>query len=288
MPSIDAALRAGTAQLQVAGVAHARLDARLLLSAASGLSHEDMIRDPYTELLKAHAAAYAAMITRRISHEPVARILGRREFWSMDFEITPETLDPRADSETLISAALGLIEDCTSPLRILDIGTGTGCLLLALMSELPRAYGVGMDISQSALDVAARNAARLGFAECAQFIACDVRGADWAAQLAGPFDIVISNPPYIKSDEIAGLDPEVALFDPPRALDGGTDGLDFYRMITISLASLLGPGGMVVFEVGAGKARDVQSLLHQAGFRVYPPYADLARCPRAVIGRYVG
>ncbi len=286
MPTIRETLRMATAQLQAAGVTQARLDARLLLSAATGLSHEDLIRDPNADLSPAHAATYAAMIARRAAHEPVSRILGRREFWSMDFEITPDTLDPRADSETLIGAALGLIENRNHPLRILDIGTGSGCLLLALLSELPRAYGTGIDISTGALDVAQRNARRLGFSERAQFICCDVRSAGWIQHIGGPFDIVISNPPYIEDAVIPQLAPDVRLFDPLIALAGGTDGLDFYRMITISLANLLLPDGLLIVEVGPGQAEAVKNLLCRAGLTARHAHEDLAGNARAVTGRY--
>lgn len=288
MPAINDALRMAAAQLQAAGVSQARLDARLLFSAATGLSHEDIIRNPNAELPAVQAAVYAMMIARRVAREPVSRILGRREFWSLDFEITPDTLDPRPDSETLISAALGLIEDRNHPLRIVDIGTGSGCLLLALLSEYPRAQGVGVDISQGALEVARRNAGRLGFSGRARFMACDVRDTGWTAQLGGPFDIVISNPPYIENDAIADLDPEVALFDPYSALAGGEDGLDFYRMITNSLAHLLNPGGLAIFEAGAGQAQAIEKLMRQAGFIVLEPGHDLGGVARAVTVRMKG
>ncbi len=288
MPANGDALRTGAAQLQAAGVAQARLDARLLFSAATGLSHEDIIRDPDAALCPEHAAAYAAMIARRVAREPVSRILGRREFWSLDFEITPDTLDPRADSETLIRAALELIEDHNRPLRILDIGTGSGCLLLALLSELPRAQGAGIDISQGALEVAHLNAVRLGFSERARFIACDVRSTNWMHHIGGPFDIIISNPPYIENTVITGLAPEVALFDPYAALAGGEDGLDFYRMITTSLIHILCPDGLVVFEAGAGQADAVRALLHKAGLVTLDTHPDLGGVARAVTGRFEG
>jgi len=280
------ALRCAATQLQAAGVAQARLDARLLLGACTGLSHEAMIREPDAELAQDQADKFTALIARRLAREPVSRILGRREFWSLEFEITPDTLDPRADSETLISAALGLIEDRTRPVRILDIGTGSGCLLLALLSELPRAQGLGIDISRGALEVAQRNAVRLDLSDRAQFAECDVRHTGWIAQLARPFDLVISNPPYIENAAIAGLAPEVSCFDPLGALAGGEDGLDFYRIITISLADLLTPGGWAILETGAGQAGDVQQLLSQAGLDRQHRYRDLGGVDRAVAGRF--
>lgn len=285
MPAVSHALRTAAARLRVNGVDQAQLDARLLLLAVTGLSNEDIIRDPDTELSPEHVDAYEAMILRRAAREPVSRIIGRRAFWSLDFEITPETLDPRPDSETLISAVLPMIKDRGRVLRILDIGAGSGCLLLALLSELPGAYGTGLDISPGALDVARRNAMLLGLSGRAQFVFCDVRSPDWERLAGGPFDIVIANPPYIRNDAIAALAPEVTLFDPHVALAGGEDGLDFYRMITISLAQLLCPGGLVIFEAGAGQATDVQMLLRKAGLTALDAHYDLGGVARAVMGR---
>ncbi|MCK9993408.1 MAG: release factor glutamine methyltransferase [Alphaproteobacteria bacterium] len=285
MPSIDEALRDAAAQLQAGGVAQALLDARLLLMAATGLSQEDIIRDPSTELSAQQQACFAEMLARRQAREPVSRILGRREFWSMEFAISPDTLDPRADSETLISAALGLIADRNGRLRILDIGAGSGCLLLALLSELPGARGIGVDVSQAALDVARANAERHALTERAQFVACDVRAKGWARQAGAPFDLVIANPPYIPDAEIAALVPEVSRFDPRTALSGGADGLDFYRMITISLPELLRPGGSAVLEAGHGQALAIQGFLLDAGLAVQDARHDLGGVARAIIGR---
>lgn len=284
-PVVNDALRLAAAQLQAAGVEQALRDARLLLMAATGRSVEDLIRDPSTELSAAQQACFAAMLARRGAREPVSRILGRREFWSMEFAISPDTLDPRADSETLISAALGLIADRNGRLRILDIGAGSGCLLLALLSELPGARGVGVDVSQAALDVARANAERHALGGRAQFVACDVRTKGWARQAGAPFDLVIANPPYIPDAEIAALAPEVSWFDPRIALSGGADGLDFYRMITISLPELLGPGGSAVLEAGHGQAQAIQGLLRDAGLAVQDARHDLGGVARAIIGR---
>ncbi|MDO9458536.1 MAG: peptide chain release factor N(5)-glutamine methyltransferase [Alphaproteobacteria bacterium] len=286
MPEINDALRMAAAQLLDAGVEQARLDARLLLAAVTGLSHEEMIRDPAAELSPEHVAAYGGVIARRAAREPVSRIVGRREFWSLEFEITSDTLDPRPDSETLIGAVLSMVKDRGQVLRILDVGVGSGCLLLALLSEYPQAYGMGIDISQGALDVARRNAERLGLCRRAHFLRCDVRRADWAGQVRGPFDLVIANPPYIRTADITVLAPEVSRFDPLAALAGGEDGLDFYRMITNSMAQLLCPDGLAVFEAGAGQAEAVQMLLQQAGLAGLDPHYDLGGVARAVIGRF--
>ncbi|MDP1671039.1 MAG: peptide chain release factor N(5)-glutamine methyltransferase, partial [Alphaproteobacteria bacterium] len=194
--------------------------------------------------------------------------------------------DPRPDSETLIGAVLSMVKDRGQVLRILDVGVGSGCLLLALLSEYPQAYGMGIDISQGALDVARRNAERLGLCGRAHFMRCDVRRADWASHVRGPFDLVIANPPYIRTADITVLAPEVARFDPHAALAGGEDGLDFYRMITNSVAQLLCPDGLAVFEAGAGQAEAVQMLLQQAGLAGLDPHCDLGGVARAVIGRF--
>jgi release factor glutamine methyltransferase len=285
MHSVDGLLALGAAQLQAAGVEQARLDARLLLSAATGLSHEAMIRDPDAELPQAQAEKYTAMIARRQAREPVSRILGHREFWSLEFAINQDTLDPRPDSETLISAALEHMMDRNRPLDILDIGTGSGCLLLALLSEMPQARGTGIDISAGALEMARANAQRHGLSRRVHFLQCDVRRRDWTRSINGPFDIVISNPPYIPAAEIADLAPEVARFDPHAALAGGEDGLDFYRIITISIAKLLAPGGWVVLEAGAVQADAIQTLLRQAGLCELDARRDLGGALRAITGR---
>lgn len=262
------------------------LDARLLLCAVTGRGIEEIIRDPDAGLSPEHAQAYAAMIARRVAREPVSRILGRREFWSLEFEITPDTLDPRADSETLIVVALELIRDRTRPLRILDLGTGSGCLLLALLSEFSNATGVGADISQAALKVARNNAARLGFGARARFIRCDLRNPDWPRIIGGQFDLLIANPPYITNDERASLMPEVSLYDPCAALAGGEDGLDFYRLITISMKQMLARESHVIFEAGQGQAARIGPLLGAAGLTVLSPSCDLAGVERAVTGHF--
>lgn len=285
MRAINDTLRHAAALLQVAGVAQASLDARLLLSMATGLSHEAMIRDPDAKVSPEHAKAYMAMINRRLAGEPVSRIVGRREFWSLEFEINAETLDPRADSETLISAACDLIRDRERPLRILDIGAGSGCLLVALLSEYRDAQGVGIDVSAGALEIARSNAARLGYMDRSQWVHCDLLDNDWPQQVGGPFDLVISNPPYIPDAEIATLAPEVARHDPWRALAGGKDGLDFYRIITSCVQQILKPGGYVVFEAGRGQAAAIAGLLRQQELAVLPFYTDIAGIERAVAGR---
>lgn len=285
MASLDTALRHAGARLSEAGITQSLLDARLLLMAATGLQMEDLLRWPETELGCDQAAAYEKLIARRMAREPVSRILGRREFWSLEFELSADTLDPRPDSETVIKAICDVIESRHLALRILDIGTGTGCLLLALLSEFPAANGIGIDISPGALRVAGRNAQRLGFDNRAQFRQCDITDTAWVKKLDPGFDIIISNPPYIPGGVIAKLTPEVSQFDPVIALDGGKDGLDFYHSITSSLRYLLNPGGYVALEVGEGQAGSVAQLLQQAGLVTLPPEIDINGIPRAVLAR---
>ncbi|MHA1536210.1 MAG: peptide chain release factor N(5)-glutamine methyltransferase [Alphaproteobacteria bacterium] len=254
--------------LEAAGIANPRLDARLLLAACLG--------EEGSECGKSRARL-APMLARRIAGEPVSRILGSREFWSLDFELSPATLDPRPDSETLIEAALARIAEPDKPLRIADLGTGTGCLLLALLSELPEASGVGVDIDAGAARVAAGNAKRLGLAGRASFVV-----GDWGAGLAPEFDCVLSNPPYIPSADIAGLAPEVRC-DPPAALDGGRDGLDGIRGAARGAARLLKSGGLALIEIGAGQEQPAAEIVGRAGLRFVTMDKDLAGHPRVVV-----
>ena len=281
--SAGEALRALTARLKAAGVETPGLDARLLLEAATGLPHEALVAAPERVLGSEQVRALADYTARRLAHEPVTRILGRREFWGREFEVTAATLDPRPDSETLIEAALGLVREegwSARPLRILDIGTGTGCLLLTLLAELPAATGTGLDISAQALAVARRNAGRLGLDARASWLEADI--VDRAPN--GPFDLVISNPPYLASHEIGGLAPDVRLFDPHLALDGGHDGLDVYRAMIPRLRQGIASGWVIV-EVGAGQAGTVAALVRQVagqaagdGVRTFVDLGGHARC----------
>jgi release factor glutamine methyltransferase len=223
------------------------------------------------------AATFQALIARRAAHEPVARILGRREFWSLDFAVSPATLIPRPDSETLIEAALATFAGREPPRRVLDLGTGTGCLLLAALSEFSTAFGVGVDRSFAAAALAARNAAALGMAGRAAFLC-----ADWATALDERFDLVLSNPPYIPTSQLRGLMPEVARYEPRAALDGGTDGYSAYRRLFPDLARLLAPNGVAVLEVGASQAPMVARFARDAGF-ASDPHRDLSGIVRALV-----
>ena len=216
------------------------------------------------------AGRFRALIARRAGREPVSRILGRREFWSLDFAVTADTLDPRPDSEAVVAAALRWCEGRTAAPLVLDLGTGTGCLLLALLSEVPQATGVGTDIAAGAVAVAARNAARLGLARRASFLR-----ADWDAGLEGAFDLILCNPPYVPGPAIAGLEPEVARWEPRAALDGGRDGLDAYRRLAPAIAGRLAPGGAAFVEIGDGRAESVEAIMAAAGLWRFAGESDL-------------
>jgi release factor glutamine methyltransferase len=278
-PLLRDVLRHVGALLREAGVDTPELDARILMGAALGMTREYMLIHATARLNQAQVDRVLGFITRRVEREPVSRILGQREFWSLDFYLSPATLDPRPDSETLIDEALADIPDKQVPLSVLDLGTGTGCLLLSLLSELPNASGVGIDKSEEAVATATANARRLGLGQRARFAV-----GDWGAGLTERFDLVISNPPYIPEGEIETLAPEVVRFDPVAALAGGTDGLDAYRAIIAQLSNLLKSKGKVIFEVGAGQSGDVAALLGGAGFSGIGTRRDLASVERAVFG----
>jgi release factor glutamine methyltransferase len=220
---------------------------------------------------------------RRLAGEPVARILGEKEFWGLPLQLSPATLVPRPDTETVVELALELVRaggNLDRALRIADLGTGSGAILLALLSELPAAQGFGTDISQAALQTAAANAARAGLSDRATFIACD-----YASGLIGPFDLIVSNPPYIRTADIDGLAAEVRNHDPLAALDGGADGLDAYRALIPQAAGLLAPDAALVVEAGEGQSAQIQALMANAGLMpVIAPKADLGGIPRAVAG----
>jgi release factor glutamine methyltransferase len=282
-PLLREVLRHAEALLREAGVDTPELDARILMGAALGMTREHMLIHATARLNPAQVSRVLGFIARRVDREPVSRILGRREFWSLDFHLSPATLDPRPDSETLIDEALAGIPDRKAPLSVLDLGTGTGCLLLALLSELPNAAGTGIDRSEEAVATAIANARRLGFGQRARFAV-----GDWGSGLAERFNLVITNPPYIPEAEIETLAPEVVRFDPLAALAGGPDGLDAYRTIVTQLPNLLKSNGKVIFEVGAGQSGDVAGLLATAGFSGIGTRRDLAGVERAVFGHLSG
>jgi release factor glutamine methyltransferase len=282
--SIDAARRALAARFKSSAIDSSEIDARLLIGAVLNLDLTGMITEANRTLTPDEANRLEAFARRRLAGEPVARILGTKEFWGLSLTLSPATLVPRPDTETLVELALEMLHasgGINRPLRIADLGTGTGAILLALLSELPAATGIGTDISTEALRTAANNARRLGFSGRAAFIRCD-----YASALSGPFDLIVSNPPYIRSADIAGLAPEVRDHDPPAALDGGPDGFDAYRVLIAQAAGLLAPGAVLVVEAGQGQADQIEALMTGAGLTLPgPPKADLADIGRAVGAR---
>ena len=279
--TVEAARRNLAARLKSADIDSAELDARLLVGAALKLDLTGLITSASRVVTDAEAAQIEAFATRRLGGEPVARILGQKEFWGLTLKLSAETLVPRPDTETVVELALEIAGESVRPARIADLGTGTGAILLALLSELPGAFGVGTDISVQALATARRNAAELGLAARAGFVACN-----YAAALAGPFDLIVSNPPYIASADIAGLAVEVRGHDPILALDGGPDGLDAYRALIPQATALLAPGGALVVEGGQGQNGPIGALMRAAGLAVGNlAKADLGGIPRASAGR---
>ncbi len=279
--TVEAARRALAREFRRCGLDSPELDARLIVGHALGLEHAALAAQSRRSLAAAEADAVAALAARRLAREPAARIIGRKEFWGLPFALNGETLVPRPETETVVEAALAAIERFKprAP-RIVDLGTGSGALLIALLCELPQASGVGTDISPAALDCARANAAALGIGARSSFIACD-----WGSALVGRFDLLVSNPPYIARGDIAALAPEVRAFDPRRALDGGPDGLDGYRAIAADARRLLAPGGALVVELGQGQLAAATALFAAVGLAPGAVRHDLSGIPRALTVR---
>ncbi len=274
-PTVGEARRLVVRALRAAGIENAGLDARLLLEGSVG--ERDL--DPGRVLDSADLGKFADFVRRRLASEPVWRILGEREFWGLTFRLSPATLEPRPDSETIVEAALRQLGPRRDePLSILDLGTGTGCLLVSLLSECRLATGLGIDLSEEACRMAAGNAASNGVAGRAAF-----RQGNWVDGLAGIYDVIVSNPPYIPASEIAGLSAEVREHDPLLALDGGPDGLTPYRVLARDVPRLLAPGGFIVFEIGAGQTSDVVSIMAAEGLELRALRHDLGGHERALI-----
>jgi release factor glutamine methyltransferase len=279
--------RRASGTLRRAGIPAPELDARLLICRACGISHEAYVAEQTYQLSAPELVELGMLVDRRLRREPISRIIGRREFWSLPFAVVGETLDPRPDTELVVETALKIARrHGTNPegLKVLDIGTGSGCILVSLLSELRSAWGLGTDISEAALETARRNATAIGVAGRTGFVVMD-----WLAGLSGKFDIVVCNPPYIRRDRIAELAPEVAIFDPSRALDGGGDGLLAYRAIIPFLKNVLAGGGWVVFETGDMQAAAVLVMLSDNGLGEVADFpaihCDLAGNERVVVGQ---
>lgn len=264
--------------LRAAGIEQPRLEARWLLAHVLGCREEDLLRDPRAAVPADRGAVFAGLVRRRAEREPLAHLLGHVGFWTLDLAVSDATLVPRPDSETIVEASLAAFPDRGQVRRVLDLGTGTGALLLAVLSECPQAWGVGVDLAPAAAALAARNAAANGLGDRACFVA-----ADWDAPLAGRFDLVLSNPPYIESGDIPALMPEVSRHEPRLALDGGADGLDAYRLILRRLTCLLAPGGRAVLEIGAGQRPDVEAIGCREGLVSLGCGRDLGDVDRALV-----
>ena len=278
--SIAETVRLVSQAFRAAHIEAPEADARLLIGHALHLSRAQLTAQAYRLLEAREVNMISALAARRLRHEPVARILGRKEFWSLELQVTPAVLVPRPETETLIESALDAVTARglrLEKLRVLDIGTGSGALLLAALKELPNAIGTGTEVSADALEVARANAARLQLAARSTFVACDI-----AIGVAGPFDLILSNPPYIASGDIASLMPEVRDYDPMPALDGGSDGLDFYRRIAADALPLMAPGGRLIVELGVGQEAAVSALFTKAGLAVDQARKDLAGIPRSL------
>ena len=285
-PTLEESVAEAAARLAAAGIENPRHDARLLICRVLGGGPELLLGQPGRLLSSEESRRVEAAVRRRQAREPVSRILGEREFWSLPFGLNEGTLDPRPDSETLVEVVLAALADRSAPLRLLDLGSGSGCLLLALLSELPKAEGLGIDISAAAVAAAAENADRLGLAVRARF-----RRHSWEDGLdlgTRSWDVVVSNPPYIASADIAGLAPEVAVYDPVAALDGGADGLAAYRALVPAAAMVLKPGGLIALEIGPGQAAAVEGLFGAAGLRPLRRAADLSGMERCLLAVKAG
>jgi release factor glutamine methyltransferase len=276
--TLGSTLGAVAAALEAAGFDETRRRARRLLAAALYLSASEVFSQLDRMITEDDGERVGELLARMIAHEPLSRILGVREFWGLEFILSLDTLDPRPESETIVEAVLERLPDRERAYRILDLGAGSGCLLLALLSELPAATGVGVDAATGAVATARSNAAKLGLAARADFIV-----GDWADPLDQTFDVVVANPPYIATGDIEGLPPEVRDFDPRRALDGGSDGLDAYRAIAAELPGLLSPGAVFAGEFGQGQDAAVTELMAAAGLPVDRIVPDLAGIPRCVV-----
>lgn len=264
--------------LKDAGIESFSLDAQLLLAHVLGKTREFVISRPEHILSTQEILDYESLIKRRQNREPLAKIIGKKEFWSMEFLVNSATLDPRPDSETIIEAVLEIFPEKGKEIKLIDFGTGSGCLLLTILSEYPNSLGIGVDINRDTLDVAVKNAEKLGLAKRSEFI---LNG--WAEGMEGKFDLIISNPPYIKNSDIKELEPEVSAHEPYMALAGGEDGLDCYRLLASQINNLLKQDGYLILEFGMGQENSVKEIFENSGFRFVSFKNDLAGTTRCVV-----
>jgi release factor glutamine methyltransferase len=278
--TLGSLLARAAAALTQARFGEPRRRARRLVASTLALAPADLLAHPERTVDRQASDRVRVALARMVDREPLSRILGRREFWGLEFGLSTDTLDPRPETETVVTAVLRSIPDRGAPLRFLDLGTGTGCILLALLSEFPAATGFGVDVIAGAAMTARGNAAALGIARHAHFLV-----GDWGAPISGVFDVIISNPPYITTAALVDLPREVALYDPCCALDGGPDGLGCYRLLAADLPRLMGPRSLFVCEVGLGQAPAVTAILRASGLSVERSERDLAGIVRCVIAQ---
>jgi release factor glutamine methyltransferase len=281
--TLGSLLAEAAAALTQAKLGEPRRRARRLVSSTLALSPAELLAHPERAVDERATDRVRVALARMVDCEPLSRILGRREFWGMEFGLSDDTLDPRPETETVVTAVLRSIPDRGAPLRFLDLGTGTGCILLALLSEFPAATGFGVDVAAGAVMTARGNAAALGLTRRAHFFV-----GDWAGPISGIFDVIISNPPYIASAALADLPREVALYDPRCALDGGPDGLDCYRLLAPDLPRLMGPRSLFACEVGVSQGSAVAEILRANGLSIERCERDLAGIMRCVLARAAG
>jgi release factor glutamine methyltransferase len=272
-----AALKEAVLLMKAAGLDTPVLDARLIVQHALGISWDTLYLKDDQPLIPDEKARLETQLSRRAAHEPVSRIVGRRHFWTLDLAVSPDTLDPRPDTESLIETVVQAIPDRAQPLRFLDLGTGTGAILLALLAEYPNATGFGIDRSEGALTVARTNADSHGLSPRVVFSA-----GNWTEGIDGLFDVIVSNPPYIESGHMPSLPPEVREHDPILALDGGADGLDAYRAIIPAIPGLLRAEGLAVFEIGAEQGGAVTRIARENGLAPAGSRKDLGGIERAL------
>lgn len=266
-------------RLEAAGIDTPVIDARLLLEAGANVSRLDIITDPRRALSEEQVTAVNVLAARRETREPISHILGTKGFWTYQFEVNADVLTPRPETELLVKLALDALPS-DSGARVLDLGVGSGAILLSILAEREKVTGVGVDASEAALQVARANARKLGVDA-----RVELQTGDWCQGLSGQFEVVLSNPPYIPSGDIAGLAPEVSRYEPHLALDGGADGLDAYRTIIAALPSLLTATGMFALEVGIGQAEAVRAMALAEGFEVAEPHLDIGGVHRVISGK---
>lgn len=278
MTKISDILPKAKKKLIAAKIDNYALDADLLLCKAANITRERIIGYPESEISDDNITVFNQLIERRIKREPISHILGMREFWGMDFKVTKDTLAPRADSETLIEAALEHYNNKRPPENIIDFGTGTGCLLLSLLSEFEDAKGIGIDISEDTIKVAKENSCKLGLAKRTSFVV-----NNWGIGIKGKYDLIISNPPYIKNDDSLVLEPEVVVYEPDNALYGGKDGLECYVELAPFVSSLISENGIAIIEFGIGQHNQVKEIMEKSGLKFTSFKKDLAGIIRCIV-----